>query len=144
MKFVGLSAVFLCLRTAAGISLLAVDNSVHALAASKSAETYCNFAPSFLEISKKALSSTPVKADTGKGAQQMPSDDFRSAVVGVKMQTGFCDGSLGIPFSGQDAEITSSSTSEVLLPEQENKADPTVEASQPPLLLQAPKPLEAA
>ena len=143
MKFVGLSAVFLYLRIAAGISLLAVDDSAHALTASKSAETCRGFSPSFLEISKKVLSSHVAETGAGKDAQKMSFNDFRSIVIGEKKQTDFYGGSLGIAFSGQDAGITSSSTSEVLPSEQENGVTPTVEASKSPLLLQAPKPLEA-
>ena len=114
MKFFAISVVVFCLQVTSGISLLAVDNSAHALTASESAEPYRDFAPSFLEISKKVLSSAPVKADAGKGAQRMRSDDFPSVVVGVKKKTSFYGGSLGVPFSSQDAETTSSNPPEVL------------------------------
>ena len=144
MKFVGLSAVFLCLRTAAGISLLAVDNSVHALAASERSEPYRNFVPSFRKVPKKVLPSVPVKAGAGKSAQKMPFNGFQSAVVGEKRQTRFYGGSLGIPFSGQDAGTTSSNTSEVLPSEKgKDEVGSTAEVLKPLILLQPPKPLEA-
>ena len=144
MKFVGLSAVFLCLRMATGISLLAVDNSVHALAASERSEPYRNFVPSFRKVPKKVLPSVPVKAGAGKNAQKMPFNGFQSAVVGEKRQTRFYGGSLGIPFSGQDAGTTSSNTSEVLPSEKgKDEVGSTAEVLKPLILLQPPKPLEA-
>ena len=143
MKFVGLSAVFLCLRMAMGISLLSVDNSVHALTASKSTETCRSFSPSFLKISKKVLSSPVAETDVGKNTQTMPFNGFRSAVIGEKRQTDFYGGSLGIPFSSRDAEKTSSNPPEALPAGNEKEAGLTPDGLRPPLLLQTPKPLEA-
>ena len=143
MKFFGLSVLFLCLQVTTGLASFVVDNSAHALTALKSAGVCCGSVPSFLEISKKVRSSVPAKADAGKGAQRMPFNDFQSAVAGEKRQTRFYGGSLGIPFSVQDEGTTSSNTSEVLPSEQADEAVPAVEALKSPLLLQAPKPLEA-
>lgn len=143
MKFVAVSVVVFCLQVTAGLASFAVDNSAHELTALKSAESCRNFAPSFLEISKKVLSSPVAEAGAGKDAQKMSFNDFRSAVVGEKRQTDFHGGSLGIPLSGQDTGTTSSNLPETLSSGKGNEAAPMVEASKSLLFLQAPKPLEA-
>ena len=143
MKFFAISVVVFCLQVTAGLVPSAIGGSAHALTASKSAETCRGFSPSFLEISGKRLSSVSVKADASKGTQITPSDDFQSAVAGEKKQTRFYGGNLGIPFSVQDEETTSSNPPEALPSENEKEAGLMSDGLRPPLLLQPSKPLEA-